>query len=447
MRKYVPLVILLWAITLLTGCALADKPDKNAGRETQETVSIPATRTDVWEAMPTLTYGTMDADKLAVLEWNDGRCEVTSFYRMAETEQGYYFLHDMYKLYYADKSAPDQWVPVCNRPDCDHWNSPNCDAHMESHAIVVKDGRIYFEQNTGHHGISANDKSGTVLASMAYDGSDRKLEYVLEEALWGREGGINTVLSAQHWLCSTYTLQPDGSGETRFFRVTEDGVTEYPLENAQGQHTALFWGNTIYLYGDPYLEIDSLDGDNNFASGMLYWLDGEEIRKLDTSVVFGNISYAGGYVSGNTLRTFRQNDGYYDRDLTTGEEVKLTNPRLENSIAYMVLPNCIIETTLYESATARDQGMTHEMELFDGEGWHSISLPAELEEAPEDVYLTLCGVTSDSILFSHKEEVTEIVDNRPVRYVDIKLYRIQIGEDWSLEYFGTVQQPRKSAAD
>ena len=113
----------------------------------------------------------------------------------------------------------------------------------------------------------------------------------------------------------------------------------------------------------------------------------------------------------------------------------------------MVLPNCIIETTLYESATARDQGMTHEMELFDGEGWHSISLPAELEEAPEDVYLTLCGVTSDSILFSHKEEVTEIVDNRPVRYVDIKLYRIQIGEDWSLEYFGTVQQPRKSAAD
>ena len=121
MRKYVPLVILLWAITLLTGCALADKPDKNAGSETQETVSISATRTDVWEAMPTLTYGTMDADKLAVLEWNDGRCEVTSFYRMAETEQGYYFLHDMYKLYYADieckKQNQSMHLHICVKKD------------------------------------------------------------------------------------------------------------------------------------------------------------------------------------------------------------------------------------------------------------------------------------------------------------------------------------------
>lgn len=43
--------------------------------------------------------------------------------------------------------------------------------------------------------------------------------------------------------------------------------------------------------------------------------------------------------------------------------------------------------------------MTHSLELFDGERWHSVSLPPELENAENNVFIYVSAVTSDSILF------------------------------------------------
>ena len=79
------LVRLLAVALLLSGCGRND---------------VPIVTT---EYNSSLTYGVFEADKLEVLPWDSGRSESTTAHKVAEVENGYYFLYNLY-LYYADKT-------------------------------------------------------------------------------------------------------------------------------------------------------------------------------------------------------------------------------------------------------------------------------------------------------------------------------------------------------
>lgn len=369
---------------------------------------VGATGSDIWEEFPALTYGVMEYEKLEALPWNSGRCEATSFYTMAETENGIYMLDEGFqKLFFADKTDLTNWVMVCNQPECEHWQSVNCNATMHSRSFFIRGERIFYEQLTGSYDLYQSKAMGKIIASMAQDGTDRKLEFVLEDALLSTAGTSHTLLTPQHWLYSTCSLSMDGSMKTRFFRVTQDGTEEYPIEQSlNNTNTGIYWiGKQYYLYGDAYFDIALLDNDGLPSAAKAYRFNGDEIATLDMALLFKKGQYAGGYVSDDVLRTFRVNEGYYDQRIQTGETVQLAAARLENGGAFMVLPNCVIETTLHPIATSfHTEGIKHGMEFFDGQTWKTVSLPPELVSAGQNDYLSVMTVTSDSIIFRlHKD--------------------------------------------
>ena len=146
----------------------------------------------------------------------------------------------------------------------------------------------------------------------------------------------------------------------------------------------------------------------------------------------------GSYISGDTLRFFRSGEGYYDRNLESGEEIFLAPACLENSESCVLLPNCIIESTLLFPASRenRTPGMEHSLVYFDGECWCEVQLPKELKQAGSSVILTPLAITSDSILFY-------CMDSTPTSATySVKLYYISLNaEEKTLEYMATIVTP------
>ena len=119
----------------------------------------------------------------------------------------------------------------------------------------------------------------------------------------------------------------------------------------------------------------------------------------------------------------------------TREETKLEDAQLENSYAFIVLPNCILESTLmgYSSVSDRSAVQTHAMKLFDGQRWWDVELPQELLEVDDNKYLDVEAVTSDRILLCLR-------DNNDRFNVGHVLYQIFLGTDRPvMEYAGTVE--------
>lgn len=102
----------------------------------------------------------------------------------------------------------------------------------------------------------------------------------------------------------------------------------------------------------------------------------------------------GKYLSGNTLRLYRQNDGYYDLDLTTQKETFVAKAQLADATATVLLPNCIVEFN------------GEQMVIFDGESWHDVEIPEELRNLPMAVEV----MASDRIFLTdfdmYKESTT-----------------------------------------
>ena len=90
-RFLIGLSAILLLLTVFSGCDAEEKAPAPIGSA-------------VWETMPQLTYGTMEYEKLAILPWNSGRCEATSYDTLAETNQGFYLIDASNRLLYADKA-------------------------------------------------------------------------------------------------------------------------------------------------------------------------------------------------------------------------------------------------------------------------------------------------------------------------------------------------------
>ena len=390
-----------------------------AGCQEQPVVDPSITESLVWETMPALTYGQMESEKLKVEPWYCGRTEVTSRNEMAETQLGYYYLNTsgggQFFFYYSDKADFGNWVRVCNKPACTHSFPGKCPALVSANEFLIKDNRIFYLTDCGWYPELNIEKNGRVLVSRALDGSDFQLEHVLEEAMIGDSGGVcYTWMTSNFWLYNSSILTPEGMCHMRSFLVNENGEHLIGSAEAESETTVGVFPVSALMRGDPVYRNYILDRN------LCYRVVGDTMEPVDLS---GLDTYSG-YLSGNVLRCFKPNDGYYDVDLSTRQEVKLADARMENSSCQMLLPNCIVESTLFYpiSPEARTEGMIHALYVFDGENWHDVELPEELKNARKSEFILVQAVTSDSILFRHSDASGRV------------FYRIDLNaKQWKLE--------------
>lgn len=360
MKKITPLLL---TALLLFGCA-QPQPEEPV-----------ITESLVWEEAPQLNHGVLEYDKLTPQPWHCGQLEFTSRNRWAETELGYYYFYSGENtLYYADKVNLGNWVPVCNKPDCGHtmmnWH---CNSHLGGNSFLIRDGRIYFAEVTRgkESQVYLEEGATTVMCSRALNGTDIRMEYYIEDALITNGGSISSVLSPEWWLVFVEIFNPDGTYANRLFRRTE---TELELEREliTDERSSFIVGRGILV--DGYFAA-AYQGDDTFFSDLesefrglptlatLYrYVDGE-MEPLDCV----GYELTGKYLSGNTLRLYRENDGYYDLDLTTRQETFVCEAQLPDATAKVLLPNCIVE---YNS---------ERMVLFDGVSWREVEIPEELQ--------------------------------------------------------------------
>lgn len=375
---------------LLTGCG---KQETGPG----------AMGSEVWKEMPKLTYGVLESESLEVLSWNNGRLEATSRNRMAETENGYYLVNAPY-IYYADKKDLDNWFPVCNKPDCHHDSKDEqnreCNAFLDASFIVINNNRLFYDTDSRQYPhLNVYKDSGLFLMSMAADGTDKQVAYTLEEAAFSGEGMYSSFLTSKNWVYYADYMGKDGKMIRNLYRVTNKGVEVFPartdiLENDVGYIS-------YFPYGDEAYYCNTL---GNSEYGLFRFADGELVE-----TECAGLELDGAYLSGNTLRIFRPNDGYYDVNLTTREEVFLAPAQLKNSSASIILPNCMIETTLFDRSLYQDK--KREMKLFDGETWRTVELPEELAESV-NAYKTAFptfSITSDGVfLYCSKDGIKQL---------------------------------------
>ena len=121
------IILILCILFFLTGC------HQQQNEESVETVST--------TTYPKEENESKKPGQLKVVPWNSKRCEETSNFTIAETESGWYLLHTSW-LYYADKSNPSNWVLLCNKPDCEHYDQ--CNALISTTGFLVSENSIWY---------------------------------------------------------------------------------------------------------------------------------------------------------------------------------------------------------------------------------------------------------------------------------------------------------------
>lgn len=404
-KKWYPLLFITVWLLLLAGC--------------REPESSTAVDSQVWSEMPKLQFGEFCYDAIETLPWNTGRCEATSRYTMAETKNGYYWKQDQ-TLYYADKSDLSLWIPVCSNPSCSHASGQlSCDSALRYNTFFLRDGRIWFVENARSFPELYQGKLDTIaLFSRAANGSDLRMEYVLEETekIPGYIASHSMILTPEHLLYCQINMDQSGQYRGVLYRVAEEG-TEILFDDATESTAAIvrlypFGGDLSF--GCSLLEDSSLD--------MCTITDGNIIMQ-DTSQYF----LSSRYLSDNILRCFEENKGYFDVNVETGETVFLEKNQLQGSGAEILLPNCIIESTLdYYAEDPQGEVTVHAMKIFDGMLWHDVQLPESLAMSGPYSYAVPVSICSDRIFFR-----VSVNSRSP------KIYSIDLSQDtYSLEYCG-----------
>lgn len=387
-----------------------------------------------WDSVPQLVYGQWEYEKLSVLPWYSGRTEINNFHEIVETELGYYMVYGFSTILYADKVNLANWVPVCGMPDCGHFGALHCHAETSSNWLFLKDGRLYFKEHTGINTelYFNKDAAGEIYVSTKLDGSDKRLEYVYEDMLisvWGGGSMSTAFLGNAELYCNTQ-MDRDGNSVTSTYLVDDRGgrVLEFPETLTDESHFGP--ANTMCsLWGEPLLCYEQWSG--GAVDMELYRLEGDTLTRLDMKLDYGTNAY----FSGNTLRVFKTGDGYYDQDITTGQEIKVADAYYEDGMGCVLAPNCVLETNMmHENYYSQPPQGESKMALFDGEGWREVAIPAELATVSPKHVLYVAGMTSDSIFLFVRDPATYATER-----MTSQLYRIPIGEgQLRLEFCGEI---------
>ena len=416
MRKTV--IIFLLVLFITTGCT----PQASLGDLVREPYLLPE-----------LTFGVMDAPRLEQSP-NLNRLTVTAGCTVAETEDGLY-LYRSQLLSYADKTNFDLWVPVCSTPKCKHKTSGTqfCKACLNGKRFLIENDRIHYIDNAMKYPeLTFTTNVVFAMYSMSLNGSDFKLERILEDTLFANTGGGSafTLLFPDHIIHLAWELTKEGNEERSILYIDSTG-TETLYETVALPEPIAGYGvearDWYAVYGGEDAFFTSMIG-NGFQT--LCWINDGKLVSADIS----ELQVVGSYFSNNILRCFRQNDGYYDVNMLTGETTKLAQPQLKNSNVRILQPNCILESTLMNASSTekRVEIEQHSLRLFDGTQWLDVSLPEELLHAPNSVYLFPMGIGTDAIYFHSAK-----IENRTSS--EITLYKLVIGTDSPvLEYCGKI---------
>ena len=404
------ILTIILVISLLAGC------------EEPEPVSSLA-----WE-VPQLNYGVLEYEKLSVLPWYSGRTEATSFNTFAESKTGFYTnWGNSWFLRYAEKTDLKNWVRVCNNPSCPHIRA-RCGSRIDGGTFSIHDGKIYTIISPSTISDYVPKNSLFQIFSSNLDGTDRMS---VMEAPWPDSSAtaisLGVDMTKDGILFNLTVMNPDGTF-THYLHLTNENGTFLvrKVDLGEDRSTRIGQFSLRKVFGDTVLEegyslFDELLGH--------YRIAGDSIEKLEIT----HLPCNGMYVSGNTARFFRQNDGYYDYDLTTGQEVKVADAQLTDSGANIVLPNCIIETTMLTSLTLEtiyakefEQGPPHQLVLFDGERWRDVKLPEHLVNADMGQFMHVDAITSEFILI----RTSNLLGDGMGHYYKIDLNEEELWLEW-----------------
>ena len=414
LKRVISLFLCIFMAAGLFGCA---------GNGSKETAGAAEPIEDIY---PDMAYSVWETDVLKSEPGNYDRSARVSDGEWAETATGYY-LYVNNQLLYSDKIDPGNWVPLCSKPDCDH---KTCSAYI-SNGVCFANERIYFLRDAKTVTEYTGKKSGYILCSVAMDGTDQRMEYVWEEGMLSSGGSVCAILSQNGLAYGSRQLQLDGSYLKQLLFADAEGAkcVYSQMESAESQGSGVYVSNKfISLSGDFSVVTDYLKFDSSAYSTIIWEEDGQ-LYNADLSEFPHFCAY---FFDGN-LRFFRTNDGYYDVDLTTMEEVKLCDAQLENSGMRILQANCVLESNLFQQNTfdPYDRNYTElprvgegVLRLFNGQQWLEVELPEELKNLPEGTYLFAQTLTSEHIIFMARVDDAQ-------RY-----YRIDLAaENLKLEYW------------
>lgn len=441
MRNITKLVAILLSISVLLCAFFGCNPNTSgdappADLNDQQSAPIGATfGSSLSESeLPAPITGLLLTEPLAVEPWNSSRCAATSYCSYGEVETGFYGTSGM-SLAYAEKRNLDDWLVVCPYADCQHFGQlGGCPATVDG-CFIVHDNRIYYPGSClQYEDFWIEDPEPGAfyfLASVALDGTDTRPEYIFDSSgiTLGKGAGVSMYVSTEYAIYCRTVLNDTGLYDAHIFILDESGEHLVYDEDIDFQP-----GGGGYAWALDH----NTFGDRMFLCGILdpTWqipfilTEDYTIEQVDLT----GLPEEGAYLSDNIYRCFRANDGYYDVNLETREETKLEEAQLENSHAFVVLPNCILESTLmgYTSLPMQSNVQQNAMKLFDGQRWWDVELPEELLEV-KGKYLDVEAVTSDRILFCLRDGA----DPMNLGHV---LYQIFLGTDRPvMEYAGTVE--------
>ena len=363
---------------------------------------------------PAFTPGTLESDLLTVENGNYDRASRTGNGYFLEIGTGLFYLGSG-GLHYADFSDLTNWVLFCDDPDCAHNPSSTCSAGG-GRVFLNEEMRLWFIASDEYRFLAPGYKHGNYMAvSMDLTGNDVKLEHIWPEANYGVNGGIvsSPEIGSSGYVLTYGCLDAAGNSYAKHFVVDKAlGQVELTKIGTPGfvRNALCIFGDTAYICW-PYTD------------RLYLWIkDGELVQ-----ATLPELPLMGGHWSGSTVRFYRTNDGYYDYDLQTGQETRIADVQVDDAAAWIIEPNCILETTLFESMDADERASvrTHTMKLFDGQTWHDVTLPDDI--ASGRTRIEFQALTSDSIILNTPDGEGG----------DVTFYRIALGQDtYTLEQIG-----------
>lgn len=306
---------------------------------------------------------------------------------ISETADGYYT--DIGNvLVYADKSNLQKWIPVCNLPNCDHY-SDDCTANTLYH--YIKDDRIYTVRFA--YTLNPNGKDHYAVYSMAYDGTDSKLECYIDGSNMDGGGFAKFLCHPGKFYMYSSIMQTDGYYKN-VFSVTDSKQTSIIAQSTSVDVQVCHWIAPAKMWGDTVILPEVMSADTE-SEDSLFRITASGIEELKS---IRQYDLSGSYLSGNDLFRFDSDKGYFYTELATGKSQKWMEPQIEKSKAYILSPQWIVETNLLYQQTP---AVPH-MRVYNGTDWTVVTLPTEILPDPGELLVPL-ALTTEHIFFQSRK--------------------------------------------
>lgn len=422
-KKWIALLVMVALMGSLFGCRQEMPEGSVPTSTTPQTTTQPTGGEDTapsTEYTIPLVTGSLLTSRLEVQPWDAGRCAQTTRTTMAETEQGYYYNYNGY-LYYADKSNLTQWVPVCVNPECQHNEFDYyCMARIGGSEFILEDDRLIS--------MGSAQYSDVGFSSRALDGTDIQEEFSFTQG-WEKlsmgGGASRAIITPTYRVLSLFSMNQTGTYDyTLWTEVDGEEKLLFSTEvESFSSCSSLFNCNSDQIWFTD----EVMDGES--GETRLYRIEDGALHSLNIT----GLEIRGCYLDDQRALSFRAGDGYYQIDLETGQEQKLSDVQCEDCSAVIVRPNCIVESTLGWSSD-RDKIQTHQLLVFDGQQWRSVALPEEIQQIGDTEILSFLALTSDRLLFTFYNS------EEPYQKRKLVFYQVRLDADaLVLEYAGKMQ--------